>query len=245
MNAETALRQAMPERVHVPQSALHDLAGRIGHLEEVALIEALVREFGVTGVAVTSSFGAESAVLLDLVAQVDPAVPVIFLDTGHHFPETLDYARTLTDRLGLTDVRWVRPSPVHLGNVDPKADLWSRDPDYCCTLRKVLPLDDALAPFTAWITGRKRVQGASRADLPVLEWADGRIKANPLADWDWQRMDAHLRQRDLPRHPLVAKGFTSIGCGPCTACAADPTDRRSGRWAGRGKTECGIHLARG
>lgn len=207
------------------------------------ILEAAVESFG-DKLALVSSFGAESAVLLDIAAQVKPDIPVLFLDTGMLFGQTLDYRRNLAERLGLTNVRDLRPAFNDLAVSDPDAKLWQTDTDACCHVRKVLPLDRALAEFDAWITGRKRFHGGDRMQLPVVEHADGKVKFNPLANWGKADLDAYAAQRDLPAHPLVAQGFPSIGCWPCTQPVADGEDVRAGRWKGMDKTECGIHVAR-
>jgi len=192
--------------------------------------------------AVVSSFGAESAVLLALAAEVDPSVPVVFLETGKHFPETLRYRDRLIDVLGLTDVRSIAPAEDHVAADDPDGILWASDPDHCCDIRKVRPLERALAPFDAWLTGRKRFQASTRQELPAVEWDGLHIKINPLAEWDRDDLAAYVAARDLPAHSLVAQGFPSIGCMPCTERVAEGEDARSGRWRGQGKTECGIHM---
>ena len=193
-------------------------------------------------VALVSSFGAASAVLLHLVAEIDPAVPVIFIDTGKIFGSTHRHRDGLAAKLGLTDVRIARPDSAVLAIQDSDSGLWLRDADACCALRKVAPLARALRGFDAWISGRKRYQGGARHDQPLIE-ADGRrIKINPLADWSKEQIEAYRAAQELPEHPLVADGFRSIGCMPCTDRAGDGEDERSGRWRGRGKTECGIHL---
>ncbi|MCA8900774.1 MAG: phosphoadenylyl-sulfate reductase, partial [Hyphomonas sp.] len=166
----------------------------------------------------------------------------IFLDTGMHFPQTLDYRDELIERLGLTGVRSIPPNETERKVLDPKSQLWKTDADACCALRKVRPLAPALEGFTAWITGRKRFHGGARMSLPVFEFADGRFKVNPLANWTAEDVDLMVKQRNLPRHPLVAQGYPSIGCWPCTLPASDPLDPRSGRWAGQAKTECGLHV---
>lgn len=196
-------------------------------------------------VAVVSSFGAESAVLLALVADIDRSVPVLFLETGQHAPETLDYRQRLTATLGLLDVRDVRPSSPALAARDPDGTLHAFDPDACCALRKVEPLGQALQPFAAWITGRKQAQAATRAAMPVVETVGGRTKVNPLAHWNAAMIEAEFVRRALPRHPLTARGFASIGCAPCTRPIQPGADPRSGRWAATGKTECGIHRPMG
>lgn len=191
-----------------------------------------------------SSFGAESVVMLSLIAEVDPSLPIVFIDTGMHFPQTLDYKDEVIDRLGLTGVREITPSETERKVLNPKNMLWKTDADACCALRKVRPLEPALEGFGAWITGRKRFHGGARMSLPVFEYADGRYKVNPLASWTQADVDAYLAEKDLPRHPLVSQGYPSIGCWPCTKPAADPSDPRSGRWAGQQKTECGLHVDR-
>lgn len=192
-------------------------------------------------IAVVSSFGADSAVLLALVAEIDPSTPVIFVDTRQHFPETLAYRDALTQQLGLTDVRTVGPREQDLAATDPTAELWRYDPDACCRLRKVSPLDRALAPFQAWISGRKRHQTLTRIALPLTEFVDGKTKLNPLAAWTAEQIEAEMVARNLPRHALSLAGYPSIGCATCTRAVAAGEDPRSGRWAGTGKTECGIH----
>lgn len=216
----------------------------LDHLRQVPedriLQETLTRLRG--RVAVVSSFGAESAVLLDLVAQIDPSVPVFFLDTKRHFPETLEYRDRLVRSLGLSDVRTLSPTLKALHDRDPQDQLAAFDPDACCALRKVEPLDLVLPEFDVWITGRKRSQSATRAALPLVDpQPDGSVKLNPLAGWGPEKIEAQMQRRDLPRHPLVAKGYTSIGCAPCTRAVKDGEDGRAGRWAGLAKTECGIH----
>ncbi|MBC2668257.1 phosphoadenylyl-sulfate reductase [Novosphingobium piscinae] len=196
--------------------------------------------------AVVSSFGAESAVLLHLVAQIDPGTAVLFLDTGKHFAETLAYRDALVARLGLTNLQVLTPDPERLAARDGNGLRWSYDPDGCCEIRKVAPLARALAGFDASITGRKAFQAATRANLPRIELdrsdAQGRLKLNPLIDWTAQDIAAYFAAHDLPPHPLVAQGYPSIGCSPCTSKVAPGEDPRSGRWKGWDKTECGIHV---
>jgi len=192
-------------------------------------------------VAIVSSFGAESAVLLHMVAGIDKAIPLIFLNTQKIFGETLAYRDALAEQLGYTDLRVVRPDPYDLAARDGTGLRWSYDPDGCCHIRKTLPLARALAPFDAWISGRKGFQGKTRAALPRFEVEDGRLKLNPLADWDKARLDAYFEAHKLPRHPLEAQGYPSIGCSPCTSQVRPGEDPRAGRWRGWDKTECGIH----
>ena len=204
-----------------------------------------VIEGGLAGqMAVVSSFGAESAVLLHVVSQINPTVPVLFLETGMHFPETLAYRDQLADRLGLNLVN-VYPDLKDLESRDGTGLRWSYDPDGCCDLRKVRPLEKVLANFDASLTGRKAFQSSTRANLPRFEVdnsdAQGRLKINPLIDWDADRIAAYFEEHDLPRHPLVERGFGSIGCSPCTRETKPGEDPRAGRWAGWDKVECGIH----
>lgn len=210
------------------------------HGGRAALRRAITEDFA-GRIAVVSSFGAESALLLALVADVDPATPVLFVDTGKHFAETLAYRDELAGFLGLTDVRSIGPSAQDIAANDPPGELWRFDPDACCRLRKVTPLDRALKSFDAWVTGRKRHQALTRVSLPVVERVDGKVKINPLADWDAGQIEAEMVRRNLPRHPLSSEGFPSIGCATCTRAVASGEDPRSGRWAGTGKVECGIH----
>lgn len=193
--------------------------------------------------AVVASFGTESAVLLDLVAAVDPATPVIFLDTGKHFRETLDYRDALVRRLGLSDVRNATPSTALVRRRDRDGTLWQMDADACCHLRKVLPLQQAVADFELVVTGRKRAHGNLRAAVEPIEAFGERIRLNPLAYWSEADIEARFVARDLPRHPLAAAGFRSVGCAPCSHPTLAGSESRAGRWAGSAKTECGIHLS--
>jgi phosphoadenosine phosphosulfate reductase len=220
------------------------LAARLGaelrDAHPLTVLRAAYDHFG-DRLTLVSSFGAESAVLLHLVSQVSPTIPVLFLDTGMLFGQTLDYRKNLAARFGLTDVRDLRPAFADLATQDPNSDLWRTSIDGCCNIRKVLPLDRALGGFDAWITGRKRFHGGDRLSLPVVEEAEGKLKFNPLANWSKAELDAYIAEHDLPSHPLVGQGYASIGCWPCTKPS---DDGRSGRWQGQEKTECGIHVAR-
>lgn len=197
-------------------------------------------------VAAVSSFGAESAVLLHLLADIDRNVPVLFLDTDKHFPETLTYRDELIARLGLTNVINLTPDAELLARRDENGLRWSFDPDGCCEMRKILPLAAALAGYDATITGRKGFQNAARAGLPRFEIdltdQAARLKINPLADWSGGQIKAYMKAAGLPAHPLLAQGYPSIGCMPCTSMVAPGEDPRSGRWKGWDKTECGIHV---
>ena len=209
------------------------------------MLTSVIRDNLAGELAIVSSFGAESAVLLHLIAQVDPNIPVLFLDTGKHFAETIEYRDELVAKIGLTNLQILTPDEGDLAAKDETGLRWSYDPDGCCEIRKVRPLEKALARFDASFTGRKAFQSATRANLPRFEVdtgdAQGRLKINPLIDWSAQDIAAYFEEHDLPRHPLVARGFPSIGCEPCTHKVAPGEDPRSGRWKGWDKTECGIH----
>jgi phosphoadenosine phosphosulfate reductase len=226
-----------------PEERLARLRAGLEGLSGTELLRAVLLGRFAGRIAMVSSFGAESAALLDLVAQVDPATPVIFLDTQKLFPETLAYRDTLVGLLGLTDVRTVQPDPRDVERHDPDGSLWSYEPDLCCHIRKTEPLDGALRGFDAWITGRKRFHGGSRAKLETIELDQptGRLKVNPLATWGAEDIARYLAERGLPAHPLTARGYSSIGCVPCTRPVKPGEDVRSGRWSWLDKTECGIH----
>ncbi len=217
------------------------LNARYGGLDAHALIDVATHELFPGHIALVSSFGAESIVLLHLAAEVDRDVPVVFLDTGKLFPETIAYREQVTEQLGLTNVRVIHPDPARLAAQDPHKGLWMTNPDLCCQIRKTEPLARALTGFEAWFTGRKRFQSAGRALLSAFEADGGRIKVNPLVGWSADALKAYAVRHALPDHPLVAKGYPSIGCVPCTSKVAAGEDPRSGRWRGMDKTECGIH----
>lgn len=210
-----------------------------------AMLRELIEEGLVGELATVSSFGAESAVLLHLISEVAPDLPVLFLDTGKHFDATLAYRDEVVSKLGLTNLHNLTPDAEALAAKDETGLRWSYDPDGCCEIRKVIPLANALADYDSTLTGRKAFQNASRANLPRFEVdssdTQGRLKINPLIDWSAEDIQAYFEDHDLPRHPLVAEGYPSIGCGPCTNKVAEGEDPRSGRWKGWDKTECGIH----
>ena len=192
--------------------------------------------------AVVSSFGADAAVLLHMAAAVDVNLPILFIDTGKHFIETLMYRDILVGRFGFANARAIEPKASDLQQLDPAGDLWSRNPDLCCRIRKVDPLQQALSGLDAWITGRKRYQTSARTSLPFAEVVDGRIKINPLASWNEDQVRTAFRDFRLPQHPLFDEGYRSIGCEPCTRKVNAGEDSRAGRWSGQDKTECGIHF---
>jgi phosphoadenosine phosphosulfate reductase len=226
----------------LPQAEELDRALRDASPAEV--IAAALQAVGREHLAVVSSFGTESAALLKVMADVDPAIPVVFLDTGWLFEETLAYRDTLIATLGLRDVRSIKPLEETLSRQDPDRELWFSDPDACCRIRKVEPLARAIAPFSAWINGRKRFQGGLRVDIPVVEQDGVRLKFNPFADVSREAIEAIYTLAKLPPHPLAASGYLSVGCMPCTSRTSPDEDARAGRWRGRAKTECGIHTVK-
>ncbi len=209
--------------------------------DAAGILELALRQSFPGTTAVVSSFGAESAVLLHLVASIDPATPVLFLNTGKLFGETLRYRDRLQDLLGLTDLRSIGPDPRELAAQDPGGVLWSRNANACCHLRKILPIRRALEGFAASVTGRKRFQTHARAQMQAVEYFEGRFRFNPLADWALADLDGYFQTHGLPRHPLVEDGYPSIGCLPCTRRVQGGEGYRDGRWAGLEKDECGIH----
>ena len=236
-----------PELARLPQGALPtadalDRALRTASPAEV--IASALQTVGREQLALVSSFGTESAALLKVMADVDPAIPVIFLDTGWLFEETLAYRDTLIATLGLKDVRSIKPDDETLSRQDPDRELWFSDPDACCRIRKVEPLARALKPFSAWINGRKRFQVGLRAQIPVVEQDGARLKFNPFANVSREQIDAIYARADLPPHPLLKSGYLSVGCMPCTSRTSPDEDVRAGRWRGRAKTECGIHTVK-
>jgi len=235
--------QLLPERISgsADLPSAEELDQALRNQSPAAVIEAALRAVGRERLALVSSFGTESAALLKVMADVDPAIPVVFLDTGWLFEETLAYRDTLIAALGLRDVRSIKPLEETLSREDPDRELWFSDPDACCRIRKVEPLARALAPFSAWINGRKRFQGGLRAVIPVVEQDGIRLKFNPFANVTREEIEAIYAAAKLPPHPLKASGFLSVGCMPCTSRTSPDEDARAGRWRGRPKTECGIH----
>jgi phosphoadenosine phosphosulfate reductase len=223
------------------QIAASRLESRFASVKASSLLRLVIEDLYPGRVALVSSFGADAAALLHMVSQIDKATPVIFVDTGQHFPETLAYRDELCALLGLTNVISSKPHAETILQEDPEKFLFASDPDRCCEIRKVRPLAEAMEGFDAWITGRKGFQSATRATLPLFEAEGDRVKVNPLVGWSAKDVLAYIGEAGLPRHPLVAKGFPSIGCLPCTSAVRPGEDERAGRWRGRAKTECGIH----
>jgi phosphoadenosine phosphosulfate reductase len=236
--------QLVPERTTGDLPTAQELDRALRSASPAEIIAAALRVVGREHLAVVSSFGTESAALLKVMADVDPAIPVVFLDTGWLFEETLAYRDTLIATLGLRDVRSIKPLDETLTREDPERELWFSDPDACCRIRKVEPLARALAPFRGWINGRKRFQGGLRAAIPVVESDGARLKFNPFANISREEIVAIYAQAKLPPHPLAASGFLSVGCMPCTSRTSPDEDVRAGRWRGRPKTECGIHTVK-
>lgn len=242
MNARA--QQAVAEQAAGGLPPAEELASLLRTASPAQVIATALQIVGRERLAVVSSFGTESAALLKVMADVDPAIPVVFLDTGWLFEETLAYRDTLIATLGLRDVRSIKPLEQTLSRDDPDRELWFSDPDACCRIRKVEPLARALAPFSAWINGRKRFQGGLRADIPVVEDDGVRLKFNPFANVSREEIEAIYQLAKLPPHPLAATGYLSVGCMPCSSRASADEDARAGRWRGRAKTECGIHTVK-
>ena len=240
--AQPVLTERTAGATDLPAAAELDRALR--HAAPAEVIARALQTVGRERLALVSSFGTESAALLKVMADVDPAIPVIFLDTGWLFEETLAYRDTLVATLGLRDVRSIKPHEQTLSREDPDRELWFSDPDACCRMRKVEPLARALAPFGAWVNGRKRFQGGARATIAVVEDDGIRLKFNPFANVSRQQIEAIYATANLPPHPLAAMGYLSVGCMPCTSRTSPDEDARAGRWRGRPKTECGIHTVR-
>lgn len=223
-----------------------DLNNRYRHHSATSVLERALTDIQVGRIALVSSFGAESVVLLHLLSVLDRSTPVLFIDTEMLFAETIAYQQEVSEKLGLTDVRFIKARAERLAYEDPDGTLHQFNTDACCALRKTEPLERALADFDSWITGRKRFQGKTRETIDFFE-AEGdiRIKVNPLAHWGREDLEEYMVNNRLPRHPLVAKGYPSIGCAPCTSPVKPGEDPRAGRWRNSDKTECGIHYING
>jgi phosphoadenosine phosphosulfate reductase len=226
------------------QLMVNDLNNQFRHHGATHVIDAVLKH-GVLGqVAMVSSFGAESAALLHLIAITRPDTPVLFIDTNMLFVETLIYQSDLAEQLGLKNLRILRADPATIAEYDPDNTLHKGTRDTCCHLRKTSVLENVLVPYDGWITGRKRCQGNQRVKLEFFEYdaPNDKFKINPLAHWRVQDVADYFAANNLPSHPLVAKGYPSIGCKPCTVPVGKNDDVRSGHWQGRAKTECGIHF---
>lgn len=228
-------------RPRYTQADADALNSRFEGVDAQTMLRALFAEDELGEIAVVSSFGTESAVLLHLVAKADPAIPVVFVDTLKMFPETLEYRDTLIKRFGIKNAQVVTPNLKTLAEKDENELRWSFDPDGCCEIRKVEPLARAKDGLDAWISGRKAFQSVTRENIARFEVEDGRLKLNPLGNWVKDDLDAYFEEHDLPRHPLEAEGYLSVGCAPCTSKVLPGEDPRAGRWRGWDKVECGIH----
>jgi len=235
----------MTQILRHPYGDIDDLAAAYADHSPTGLLSALINDVFGAKIALVSSFGAESAVLLHMISQIKADAPVIFLDTGKLFAETLAYQQKLSARLGLENVQIMRPDPIHEADFDPDLNLSQSNTAVCCFFRKTVPLRKALRGYPAWITGRKSYQAQTRARLPRFERDGLHIKVNPLANWTPENVAQYMKSHELPAHPLVAKGYPSIGCSDCTTPVAPGEDTRAGRWRGQEQTECGIHFAGG
>lgn len=242
-NQQSATISTLPGRpATVEAIRVAELTSRYGAMQGAELLGSLRQETFPGRLALVSSFGAESAVLLAMAAEADAAFPVLFVNTGKMFGETLRYRDRLVSHLGLSNVQTIGPTQDEIVSGDADGMLFNRSHDACCTLRKAVPLARALEPFDAWVTGRKQFQSSTRAALPLFEFDGDKYKINPLASFNKEQLEAEFARRNLPRHPLEADGFLSIGCFTCTERVAPGADPRSGRWAGSAKVECGIHV---
>lgn len=222
------------------------LNDRYRHHAAIEVLRRAVTDPDLGQVALVSSFGAESVVLLHMVSRVAPGLPVLFIDTQMLFPETLAYQHEVAERLSLTNVQVITASEAEIADRDPDGTLHKVNPDACCDFRKTVPLERVLSGYDAWITGRKRFQNGQRAALEFFEpEPPSRLRVNPLAHWRPEDVQDYMVENRLPRHPLVAKGYPSIGCAPCTSPVKPGEDPRSGRWRGQEKSECGIHFIGG
>ena len=190
------------------------------------------------------SFGSESAIILNMISKINKNFPIFLLNSNFLFPETIDYKNDLIDRLKLVNCKDIYPDKVSLKKNDPNNNLWEKNIDKCCNLRKVIPLELKLKEFNAWISGRKSYHQGERSELKAFEFLNGKVVVNPLVNLNKNEVDEYFEKNDLPKHPLVKEGFMSIGCIQCTSKTVDPNNIRSGRWKNSVKTECGIHLSK-
>ncbi|MCJ8324737.1 MAG: phosphoadenylyl-sulfate reductase [Rhizobiales bacterium] len=226
----------------ISQQDLSALNAKFATSTPLEVLQYAVKQQFIDNIALVSSYGAEAVILLHLVSQVDANLPVIFIDTGKLFGETKRYRDKVNQLLNLTNIISFKGDEDEIKAADPKGILWAKDTTACCLVRKVLPYARATEPYAALITGRKRFQGNSRSQLDIFELANGQVKINPLANWGLDELKNYILDNDLPRHPLVADGYLSIGCMPCTDKVETDGEYRDGRWQGQEKTECGIHM---
>ena len=238
--ATTETDQDLNQDLHARARSLEHKYSNLGAQE---LVSRSANEIFGERITLVSSFGTGSAVLLHMVARANKRTPVLFVDTGKHFGETLRYRNQLVDLLGLENVSSLRPQVDDVSRLDPQGILFTQNTDACCAFRKVAPLNLALQEFDAWFTGRRRDQNDQRETMTRFEVANGKIKVNALANWTSEMVENYFSEHKLPKHPLEADGFLSIGCMTCTDRVAAGEDPRAGRWRDQNKTECGIHLA--
>ncbi len=232
---------SITENLPLLEERLKSFTLSFGHLSSLDLLKTMIHKEFLGKIALVSSFGTEAAVLIHMISTIDKSLPIVFLDTGKLFDETIRYRDSLIQLFSLTNVESVKPEISKINAIDPDGILWKQDHDACCNLRKVEPLRNALLGFDAWITGRKRYQGSSRSVMPTIEIQGGRIKINPLASWTRKMIEDYFIENDIPKHPLEDDGFQSVGCIPCTDRIRSGEGLRDGRWRDSEKTECGIH----
>jgi len=239
----TCQNQATPDDMREPDGLQRLAAEAAKDLADVPACDVIAWATETFGERVCITSSMTDAVIVHLAASVKPGMDVIFLDTGYHFPETIGTRDTVgavypINLINVTPAHTVAEQDAELG---PR--LYGRNPDLCCYLRKVVPLERALDPYDAWITGVRREETSARSDTRVVEWDARRamIKVNPIASWSQEQVEAYIAANGVLVNPLVAEGYPSIGCATCTMRVAPGADPRSGRWAGTGKTECGLH----
>jgi phosphoadenosine phosphosulfate reductase len=216
--------------------------------EPIDVVEWALLKSGIERIAIASAFQTEGTAVMHMATQIKPDIPVLFLETGYQFAETLAFKQRMTERLGLNVVDLVGEHTVQQQAETFGARLYERDPEKCCELNKVRPMFEALRGFDAWMTALRRDSSPTRADSPFLDQYEietGRwmVKINPVANWSQQDTYRYLKDNELPRNPLYDLGYSSIGCAPCTRMRFAGEPERSGRWAGKPKWECGIHTA--
>ncbi|TXE15284.1 phosphoadenylyl-sulfate reductase [Psychroserpens burtonensis] len=229
----TSVKKVIPNISEAEIKALNKTYKRLSATDRIIQ---LYKDFEVSEVMLTSSFAATSAFLLKLFSEVNKNQTVFFIDTGYHFEETLKYKEELTQRYGLKVASISALKEEH--EFTTKDETWTKNPDFCCSINKVKPLDIIKNQYKVWVSGLMEWQSDHRSTLDVFELRGEILKFYPLLDISKQQRDAYIATHDLPFHPLVAKGYNSIGCKHCTV----PGDDRNGRWNNNPKTECGLHL---
>tara|TARA_B100000029_G_scaffold79792_1_gene71301 strand:+ start:3805 stop:4503 length:699 start_codon:yes stop_codon:yes gene_type:complete len=222
-------------------SEFQKLSEKFSKLDSINLLNVMIKKIFSKKIVLTSSFGSESIVILHMISKIDRSTPVIFINTGKLFPETLDYAKKIINLLKLNNILVLKPLNKDLKIKDPNENLYKKNPDECCKIRKVFPLEKIINNYDAWITGRKRIHGFEREFINKIEKSSTHIKINPLADWSLEKINKYIKKNNLPEHPLISKGYKSIGCFTCTNKVIYNESIRSGRWKNFKKKECGIH----